>query len=168
MGTKSLSADEMLAVFMVHATAEFAGDVDTTMETVAEHPVFEWAPLNLRIEGRDAVREMYSRVMSRTVHKHILSQRALAFGENVITVEYVLTVREPDKEDVHTAVMTVLGFEGDKIWAERTYTHPAFAEHLREGLGEDFDSFPGVSQLEYGSVLSQTVPAPWYQPAATR
>ena len=161
MSTKSLSGEQLLAIYHEHAAAEFAQDIERTMQTVADHPIFEWPALNLRIEGRDAVRKMYSEILSRTVHTHVLSERAAATGENVVVAEYVLSVHHDDGSVTSTGVIAVLEFQGDKIWSERTYTHPDFTELLRKGLGEDFENFPGVTQLDYNSLLAQCTPVSW-------
>ena len=58
-------------------------------------------------------------------------------------------------------LVALVGFEGEKIKFERTYTHPTYTALLRAALGEDFNTYPGVSQIEYESVLEACVPPPW-------
>jgi SnoaL-like domain len=162
MEKKKLRPAEMLAVFRKHAGAEFAQDLDKTMEFVAENPAFEWPALNLRIEGRKAVREMYSRLLSRAVDRHVLYQRAFAAGEDVLMTEYVLSVSNPDGTATRIGLMALIEFDGDKIKSERTYTHPAYTPLLREALGTGFDTYPGVSPItqdNYDSVMGKCVRA---------
>jgi ketosteroid isomerase-like protein len=156
-----LSRDKMLTIYREHAKAEFAQDLDKTMSSVSSDPVFEWPALNLRLTGRAAVREMYSRILSRAIHAHVLSQRAFASGDNLLIAEYVLSINGADSKVTRIGLVALIGFEGDKIKFERTYTHPTYTALLRAALGEDFDAYPGVSQIEYESVLKACVPPTW-------
>jgi ketosteroid isomerase-like protein len=163
---QQLSGEEMLAAYSEHARAEFAKDLDRTMDFVSDDPVFEWPGLNLRVAGRDAVRHMYSLLLSNHVHTHSLSQRAVAVGEGVIMVEYVVTYQDSAGVEGNTAVMALVGFEGGKIHQERTYSHPAFTALVDNTLGgEDFRRYPGVSELEYDSALAECVPPLWVEEA---
>jgi ketosteroid isomerase-like protein len=157
----SLNRDEMVALYCEHAKAEFAKDLDGTMSSVAENPIFEWPALNLRLTGRAAVREMYSRILSRAVHTHVLSQRAFASGDKVLIAEYVLNVTEAGGKVTRHGMTAVIGFEGRKVKYERTYSHPSYTSLLSAALGEDFPNYPGVSQIEYESTLADCVPPPW-------
>jgi ketosteroid isomerase-like protein len=161
MPQSSLSREQMLSIYREHAKAEFAQDLDKTMSSVADDPVFEWPALNLRFTGRGAVREMYSRILSRAIHAHVLSQRAFASGDNLLIGEYVLSINGAAGKVTRIGLVALIGFEGEKIKFERTYTHPAYSALLRAALGENIDAYPGVSQIEYDSVLKTCVPPPW-------
>jgi SnoaL-like domain len=150
-----LAKEQMVSIYQMHGRAEFERDVNKAMESVADTPVYEWPCLNLRIAGRAAVREYYSRVISRAIKAHVLSQRTLATGDDVLIAEYVLNITRSNDVPIHVGLVCVVTFKGGKIQAERVYSHPAYTELLRGALGNDFESVPGVSQIDYGKIAAE-------------
>ena len=49
------TAESMYALGIRHATAEAEGDLDATMATLVEVPVYEFWPIGRKMVGRDAV-----------------------------------------------------------------------------------------------------------------
>jgi ketosteroid isomerase-like protein len=54
-----MNREEMRSLFQQHRKAEAARDYDAIMATFVEDCYLETVPLNLRIEGRTAVRAAY-------------------------------------------------------------------------------------------------------------
>src|SRR5262245_33916153 len=58
-----MTLDEMEALLARHEEAEFNMDVDATMATLVDNPVYELPGLGWHIAGQDAVRETYRRML---------------------------------------------------------------------------------------------------------
>jgi ketosteroid isomerase-like protein len=155
MTERALSREQMVSIYQMHGRAEFERNVDKAMESVAANPVYEWPCLNLRIAGRPAVREYYSRVINKAIKAHVLSQRTLATGDGVLTAEYVLNITRPSDAPIRAGLVCVVTFDDGKIQAERVYSHPTYTELLRGAIGADFESVPGVSQIDYGKIVAE-------------
>lgn len=146
-----LSPQQMLDQFNIHAEAEFVGDIDTTMATVSDHPVFEWGCMDMRIEGQAAVREVYLRLFVGLMPKMVeAGRRMFAFGENTLWFESIFGIVEDDGIVRKHSSLAVVNFEVDpiKIAGEYTYGSPGFVAHARAAMGEDVMDIPGVSVLD--------------------
>jgi hypothetical protein len=51
--------DTMIATAHAHAAAEDAGDIDATMATLDDDPVYELLPMGVRMRGREAAFQYY-------------------------------------------------------------------------------------------------------------
>lgn len=143
--------EELLAV---HEMAEFQVDLDATMATLVDNPVYELPSLGWRIEGRSAVRETYRRLLHGSDKRNMWAdKRVHAISEDSLSREAYVYV---DTEDgrVTGQYFAVIAFEGDKISGERMYMDTTFAKAMAEILGPDFGDVPGVSRL------ADVVPAP--------
>ncbi|PXY23398.1 hypothetical protein BAY59_27365 [Prauserella coralliicola] len=147
----SLTPEQMLAHFNVHAEAEFNGDIDTTMATVADDPVFEWPCMDLQVVGRDAVREVYLRMFRGVIPKMLNGgRRMFGFGDNTLWGESIFGLEEEDGVVRKHSVLTVAKFETDptKIKGEYSYGSPGFLKLVRTALGDDIMDVPGVGPLD--------------------
>jgi hypothetical protein len=59
MGVSRPDLDAMVAVARAHAAAEDAGDIDATMATLDDDPVYELLPMGVSMRGRAAAVEYY-------------------------------------------------------------------------------------------------------------
>jgi hypothetical protein len=51
--------DALIAVARAHAAAEDAGDIEATMATLDDDPVYELLPMGVRMRGREAAYQYY-------------------------------------------------------------------------------------------------------------
>lgn len=89
--------ETLVAVAHAHAAAEGAGDMDATMATLVENPVYELQPIGLVLRGREAVREYYEYFFSD------FSRRISGFAlrsewvtDEGVGQEYQIFVKGPD------------------------------------------------------------------------
>ena len=62
--TTKLTADRMLAIIDEHGDAEQARDFDRAWETLADEPFYQFFPYRLRLSGREAITELWSRIFA--------------------------------------------------------------------------------------------------------
>lgn len=147
-GVEAVDAEEVArvqaAVFR-HGLMELEQDLDGTMETVAANPCYELMTLGWRLEGREAVREMYRRMYA---GPQVLSteQRIVGAAPNTITIE-VAARFDCFEDDVVSHDLTIITLEDDLVVSERFYSCPNFTEAMRRALGDDFGDVPGVTPL---------------------
>ncbi len=145
---KKLSLQEVEELLAAHEKAEFDLDLDATMATLVEHPVYELPSLGWHIEGWEAVRETYARMLPGTDKRNIWAdKRVHALSENTLCREAYVYF---DTENGRTTgqYFVIMEVEGDKISGERMYMDTSFATVMAEILGPDFGHVPGVSRLE--------------------
>ena len=126
-----------------HLAGELAGDLDATMAPLSERPV--WLLTNYRLEGHEAVRAMYERVLPLVPAEYIEEiQRAMDdatvthWGESHCVIEYT------DAYPLHRGSVLVVHFDGDRISGEHGYGPTETATGL---FGEDFEHVPGVTRV---------------------
>lgn len=56
--------DALIAVAHAHAAAEDAGDIDATMATLDDDPLYELLPMGVAMRGREAARQYYEHFFS--------------------------------------------------------------------------------------------------------
>jgi hypothetical protein len=136
----------MLRLFRQHGAAESAYDLRRTMDTVGPEPVWECYPQGLRIVGRAAVSELYSRIFSGFLPLMASSSDlTVAYGECHIVLEHRYRWHGdlPDEPDVRS--VTVMTFEDGLVQSERIYMDHRMAASISDALGADFASLPGVA-----------------------
>jgi hypothetical protein len=144
-----LNLKQMQEAFERHLEFELACDLDGTMATVAADPHYEIPPLGWRIDGRDAVREMYRRFFpgrERAIRGEI---RLEAAGPNALVREAYTSFRTAEGGLVTGQYMAVIFFDGNLVSGERTYADPVYANAFAEDLGADFGDVPGVSRIGF-------------------
>ena len=139
---------QMEALLAAHETAEFEIDLDATMATLVDNPVYELPTLGWHIEGREAVRETYNRMLPGGDKRNIWAdKRVHAISEDTLCREAYVYF-DTDEGRVTGRYMAVIVFQGNRILGERMYMDTAFAKVMAEILGPDFGDVPGVSRLE--------------------
>ncbi|MBO0852919.1 MAG: hypothetical protein J2P18_04050 [Nocardia sp.] len=143
----TLTLAEMEALLAAHEKAEFDLDLDATLATLVDNPMYEFPSLGWHIEGRDAVRETYNRMLHGSDERNIWAdKRVHAISDNSLSREAYVYLDGPDGR-VTGQYFVVMEFEGDKIAGERMYMDTTFAALMAQILGPDFGSVPGVSRL---------------------
>ena len=145
-----LSKDEMLEIVRLHAAFEYASDLDATMATVSEHPLWEFHPLGIRVEGREAVSRAYE---LQFVHNLPFiegsTQRTVFFGEAGLAKEAEYKIRLPSGVRTLGHALIAFTFEEGLVSSERAYLSGGFVKLLEATFAdEDFFAIPGVSRLE--------------------
>jgi hypothetical protein len=143
-----LTHDEMLALMAQHDLAEGNGDVDAVMKTVCANPEYEFQPLGYHIRSREAVAEMYRRILpSQKDAVKALQRKTQWFAEDGYAVEFELDMTAADGKPYKSHVITAFVFEEGLVKAERVFLGPQHAALIKEVLGADFTALPGVSVL---------------------
>ena len=143
-----LTLEEMEAVLLAHEIAELEQDIDATMATVVPDPHYELSALGWIIDGQDAVREMYRRILP-VDHRDVAAEKRIhAVSENCLLREAVMSFNNLEGERVSGLYLVVLAFDPELklISGERMYMDPLFAQMMSEQLGPDFGDVPGVSR----------------------
>jgi hypothetical protein len=132
--------DAMVAVAHAHAAAEAAGDLEATMATLDDDPVYELQPMGVALRGRDTAREYYehffANVMPMMTSYRLRSEWVTDEG---VGQEYELFVAGPDGPRRH-AIIGILTFGAGALSGERIYA------------GDE------LLQLFFGPLLDRAVP----------
>lgn len=81
-----MERSEMLRLFEAHREAEAARDIDGILHTFVEDCFLETMPLELRSEGRDAVRGAYEQQFFTAFPDLAPDDEGMAFGDDVVVV----------------------------------------------------------------------------------
>ena len=104
-----------------HARVETAGDLEATMATLVDDPVYEFQPVGRVLRGSEGVRRYYVHLM-----EHFLPNVESAdvvdewCNENALMQEYDVVVRIDDEPERHR-VVGVLVVGEEKLLGERIY-----------------------------------------------
>lgn len=134
---ESLERQEMVKVAMAHAEAEAAGDLEATMATLVDEPVYELQPMGRQLRGAAATRRYYEHFFAEflpTVKGYTL--RSEWVTDEGLGQEYTMEVGDPDGASRPHAIIGILLFgPGGKLAGERLY---AGDDVLRAMLGPTF------------------------------
>jgi len=124
--------DAMVAVALAHAAAEAAGDLEQTMATLDDDPVYELLPRGVMLRGRDAARRYYehffAKVMPRVTGFDLRSEWVTDEG---VLQEYTLFVDGLGAPGVGHSIIGILTFGSDrKLSGERLYASDALLEFM--------------------------------------
>ncbi|OMC36748.1 hypothetical protein A5740_00300 [Mycobacterium sp. GA-1841] len=144
----TLTLEQMEELLRLHEEAEFNLDLDATMDTLVENPVYELPSLNWYIEGRDAVRELYDRMLrGGEVRNFWADKRTHAVSDSSLIREAWVYFDTDEGVRTTGCYNVVMDFEGDKILGERMFMDAVYSETLAKVLGPDFGDIPGVYRL---------------------
>ena len=124
--------DAMVAVALAHAAAEAAGDLDETMATLDDDPVYELLPRGVVLRGRDVARRYYehffANVMPRVTGFDLRSEWVTDEG---VLQEYTLYVDGLGDPGSAHPIIGILTFGTDgKLSGERLYASDALFEFM--------------------------------------
>src|SRR5262245_23767342 len=122
----------MAAVALAHAAAEAAGDLDETMATLDDDPVYELLPRGVALRGRNAARRYYehffANVMPRVTGFELRSEWVSDEG---VLQEYTLFVDGLGAPGTAHSIIGILTFGNDrKLSGERLYASDALLEFM--------------------------------------
>lgn len=125
----------MIELFQKHVEAELAGDLDTTMATMADDPHLNHVPVMAGGVGREGVHAFYRDHLvgkffppdvkitnvSRTVgYDSVVEELVISFTHTT-PIDWLLPGVPPTGKKVEMAVVVLVGFKGGKITHEHIY-----------------------------------------------
>ncbi len=119
----------MRALGVRHATLEAQGDLDGTMETLVDEPVYEFWPAGRRMVGRDAVRRYYRHLIDHFMPSQLgYEMVAETLSAGALSQEYVIELRGPDGPERHRVLGILVGdstrpdlLAGERIWGDEDF-----------------------------------------------
>lgn len=146
-----MTREEMDEVLLAHEIAELEYNLEATLATLVPDPHFELCFMGLQVDGIDAVREMYSRLLYKGARDRdvMADARVIAEGPNALVREAWVTLTNDEGERVTGLYMVTVEFDPvlKKIKGERMYGDPAYAAEMVKVVGADLADYPGVSKL---------------------
>jgi hypothetical protein len=124
--------DAMVAVALAHAAAEAAGDLDETMATLDDDPVYELLPRGVVLRGRDAARRYYEHFFANVMpHVTGFDLRSEWVTDEGVLQEYTLYVDGLGAPGAGHSIIGILTFgENGKLSGERLYASDALLEFM--------------------------------------
>ena len=125
------TTEQLVEIAHAHALAEANDDLETTMATLDDDPVYELLPRGVAFRGRDAARRYYEHFFG-TVKSLIAGYdlRSEWTNSNGVAQEYVIHFRLPDGTEESHRVMAVLTFGESVLSGERIYASDRLLELL--------------------------------------
>ncbi|MFD0002588.1 hypothetical protein ACFVJ4_09195 [Streptomyces sp. NPDC127178] len=136
-----MSADEMRELMMAHSTCETDTDLQGTMNTLVENPVYEFHPARLRLEGREKVERFYREHFSSffpLIESH--APVSECWDSHSACLEYDLRLKAPHNSQVYR-IMVVLTREGQLLTGERFYVCEELARLMAGASFHEFVKF---------------------------
>lgn len=148
-----MTRKQMEAILLTHEIAELEADIEGTLATLVDNPHYELAMLGLAVDGMDAVRELYKRILPATGYQNMAAKaRVHALAKNTLVREAVMSFTNKNGERVTGLYMVAMEFEPETglISGERMYADPNFGGAMEDLIGKDFVNLPGVSVIGEG------------------
>lgn len=146
-----LTLEEMEAILAAHEVAELAQDIDATMETVVPDPFYEFPSAQVRLDGEEAVRDFYGRLLAAGNQGRVASKKRVhGMGPNTLFREAWISFDTESGERVTGQYMAVIEFDPvlRKIKSERQYGDSIFSQlFLDPHVGPEYRDRPGVTRL---------------------
>lgn len=144
----TLTLAQMEELLAIHEEAEFNVDLDGTMATLVDNPVYEFPALNYYVEGWEPVTETYRRFLRGGFERNIWAEkRTHAVSPSSLCREAYVFFDDLDGNRLTGRYNVVMDFEGEKISGERMFMDATFAKACYEIFGADFIEVPGVRWL---------------------
>ena len=134
-GELSAAQKAMNDLFERHVTAELAGDLDTTMATMSDHPHLHNVPSMMGGVGRQGVRDFYRNHLvgkffppdvkmvsvSRTIGTDQIVDEEVVSFTHTTPIDWLLPGVPPTGKKVEMAVAVIVGIKDGKITHEHIY-----------------------------------------------
>jgi hypothetical protein len=132
-----MTEEKMRALVQKHMEMEANTDVEGTLETLVDHPVYEFYPLRLKLTGKENIRQFYQEHFDTFFPKIQLSEQISAcWGPGSACLEYDLYFKLPLDPKRPYRIMIVLTEKDDLLLGERFF---AEEELIRLMTGNLFD-----------------------------
>src|SRR6185312_14949347 len=130
-----MKPQEMISLFQEHMNAELAGDLDTTMSTMTDHPHLNHVPTMAGAIGYEQVKAFYRdhlvgkffppdvRIasVSQTIGENQIVDELLISFTHTTEIDWLLPGVAPTLKPVEIAVVAIVGFKDGKISHEHIY-----------------------------------------------
>ncbi|WP_218036716.1 hypothetical protein [Sphingobium sp. EM0848] len=121
------------------------------MATLVPNPHFELCFMGLAVDGWDAVREMYSRMLFRGGEERNLQAdaRIVMVDNNHIVREALISFDNDEGQRATGLYNVVVEFDPElkKIKGERMYGDLTYGQFMTKIIGEDLAQMPGVTEI---------------------
>ena len=138
------TAESMYALGMRHATAEAEGDLEATMATLVDEPVYEFWPMGKRMVGTDAVLRYYEHLVSDFMPAQIgYEMIAETVSADALSQEYVIELHGEDGKPETHRVLGVLYAANDGsglMGGERIWGSDAFLWRMIGPIWDELES----------------------------
>ena len=134
----------MREVGTLHATLEGDGDLEGTMKTLVDVPVYEFWPMGKRMVGADAVLRYYTHLIEDFIPRQIgytMIEETLI--ESALSQEYIIELHGPDGPESHRVLGVLYAAKespgllgGERIWGSE--------EFLRRMIGPVWDQLESI------------------------
>lgn len=138
--------DAMYALGLRHASLEAAGDLEGTMDTLIEEPVYEFWPIGLRMTGRERVRRYYRHLIDDFMPSQIgYVMLAETLSGDALCQEYAIEIHGDDGPETHRVIGILFAdpdrpelLGGERIWGDEAF--------LRRMVGPVWDELEPVER----------------------
>jgi len=139
------TSESMREVGVRHATLEAAGDLEATMETLVEVPVYEFWPIGKRMVGREAVRRYYEHLINDFMPIQIsYTMIEETISPSALSQEYMIEINGPQGPETHRVLGVLFAAKdttgvlgGERIWGSEQF--------LRQMIGPIWDELESIS-----------------------
>lgn len=130
-----MTTDKMRKLVHNHMECETNLDLEGILATFVDHPVYEFFPLRLKLEGKENVRKFYREHLD-TFFPKIKSNKLINewWGPEAVCMEYDLWLKEPAPDKAYR-ILVVLTAKDGLLNGERFY---ADEELVRFMTGNSF------------------------------
>jgi hypothetical protein len=128
---------------MRHIYVESHDDMEATLGTLVENPVYELYPIGRRMRGRDQVRRYYSHFFNEA-RRHVVDYvvHGYCYGETSMTVEVTVSWKYDDGSVRHFRNLTVLPYGDGGITGEIMYAEDEFFRCLFGPVLDELERIP--------------------------
>lgn len=140
------SREAMYALGMKHATLEADGDLDGTMATLIDVPVYEFWPMGKRMTGRDQVMRYYEHLvgdfMPRQIGYEMVSE---TLSSEALSQEYMIEIHGDNGPEKHRVLgILVAASDGSGLMSgERIWGSDAFLRQMIGPVWDDLENIDG-------------------------
>jgi hypothetical protein len=154
----TLDADGMRLLALRHGECELARDWDGTLATMGDEPFYEFYPFRLRINGPEAIRELWTRVFGTDDSQTL---RCFNFGHldasghemwemvGDDSIVHIMNGGFFDENGERKGSTTVVRYRyaGDRMMSETMWACENVRRYLATVFDESFRALPGVEEI---------------------
>jgi hypothetical protein len=136
----------MYALGMKHATLEADGDLDGTMATLIDVPVYEFWPMGKRMTGRDQVMRYYEHLVGDFMPRQIgYEMVAETLSSEALSQEYMIEIHGDNGPEKHRVLgILVAASDGSGLMSgERIWGSDAFLRQMIGPVWDDLENIDG-------------------------
>ena len=140
------SREAMYALGMKHAMLEAGGDLDGTMATLIDVPVYEFWPMGKRMTGRDQVMRYYEHLVGDFMPRQIgYEMVAETLSSEALSQEYMIEIHGDNGPEKHRVLgILVAASDGSGLMSgERIWGSDAFLRQMIGPVWDDLENIDG-------------------------